>query len=110
MRLPAGLKISMADPGSAFLRIEIACAVPGDVLLFPVEVPAGATVAEAIAEAGIREKNPAIDYENNKIGIFGKLCNMNTILKDGDRIEIYRPLLADPKEARRHRASLQNKR
>lgn len=94
-----------AAPG--LLHVEVACADAGDVILFPVEIAEGATVRDAIEKSGVRQKLHDIDSGINKTGIYGELCGMDTPLKDGDRVEIYRPLIADPKEARRRRASLQ---
>ncbi len=62
------------------------------------------TIAAAIKLSGILEKHPEIDPEKTKVGIFGKLSKADTVLRDKDRIEIYRPLIADPKEVRRKRA------
>ena len=89
------------------LHIEVACADAGDVIILPVEVPQGTTVREAVDKSGIGQKKPDIDLKTSKIGVYGKLCGMDTVLKDGDRVEIYRPLIVDPKEARRRRASSQ---
>ncbi len=64
----------------------------------------GTTVGEAIKESGILQQFPEIDLALNKVGIFGKLARIDTLLRDRDRVEIYRALIADPKEARRRRA------
>ena len=64
----------------------------------------GTRVAEAIQSSGILQKYPEIDLKVNKLGIFGKLTKADAVLRDKDRIEIYRPLIADPKEVRRKRA------
>lgn len=99
----------MAEAGGpALLRVEVACADAGEVMILPVEVGQGATVREAVDQSGIRQRMPGVDFETNPVGIFGKLCGMDTGLRDGDRVEIYRPLIADPKEARRRRSALQN--
>lgn len=97
----------MDNTGPTLLHVEVACADAGDVMILPLDIETGATVREAIDKSGVLQKNPVIDIEKNKIGIYGKLCEMDTLLKDGDRIEIYQPLIADPKESRRRRASLQ---
>jgi hypothetical protein len=62
-------------------------------------------VAEAIERSGIIERFPEIDLAKNKVGIFGKLAKLDKVLQPGDRVEIYRPLIADPKEARKKRAA-----
>ena len=89
---------------SGKISIEVVYALPDEQTLFRQSVPEGATVAEAIKLCGILEKYPEIDLAANKLGIFGKLVKADTVLRDKDRIEIYRPLIADPKEVRRKRA------
>ena len=89
---------------SGKINIEALYALPDEQTLFRQSVPEGATVAEAIQLCGILEKYPEIDLAANKLGIFGKLAKADTVLRDRDRIEIYRPLIADPKEVRRKRA------
>jgi uncharacterized protein len=64
----------------------------------------GSNIEQAIQQSGLLEHFPEIDLEVNKVGIFSKIQKLDTILRSGDRIEIYRPLKADPKEARRQRA------
>ena len=65
----------------------------------------GATVETAIAQSGIMMGFPESSIEGAKVAIFGKITAMSTVLSDGDRVEIYRPLIADPKEVRRKRAA-----
>ena len=89
---------------SGKINIEAVYAMPNEQILFRQQLPEGATVAEAIKLCGILEKYPEIDLASNKLGIFGKLAKSDTVLRDKDRIEIYRPLIADPKEVRRKRA------
>jgi len=89
---------------SGKINIEAVYALPDEQMLFRQSVPEGATVAEAIQLCGILEKYPEIDLAANKLGIFGKLAKADTVLRDKDRIEIYRALIADPKEVRRKRA------
>ena len=89
---------------SGKINIEAVYALPNEQTLFKQQLSEGATVAEAIKFCGILEKYPEIDLASNKLGIFGKLAKADTVLRDKDRIEIYRPLLADPKEVRRKRA------
>ncbi len=87
------------------LNIQIAFALPSETTLIDLSVGAGATVREAIERSGILARHPEIDLASNKVGVFGKLVKLDTGLHDRDRIEIYRPLLADPKEIRRQRAA-----
>ena len=86
------------------ISIEVVYALPSEQTLFKVQVPQDATVTEAIRLSGILEKYPGIDLDKNKFGIYGKLTKIDAVLRDKDRIEIYRPLLADPKDVRRKRA------
>jgi uncharacterized protein len=87
------------------IAVEVAYARPDVQVLLPVEVPDGATVADALRLSKIADRFPEIDLETAKVGIFGKLTRMDTVLKPRDRVEIYRPLIADPKEVRRQRAA-----
>mgnify|MGYP003445457694 CR=1 FL=1 len=68
------------------------------------EVPAGTTVLEAARQSGITGKFEGIDLENSTFGIFGHVVAPKQVLRAGDRVEIYRPLLANPKEVRKARA------
>lgn len=86
------------------IKIEVVYALPHEQTLLKLNVPQGATIAEAIQLSGLLEKYPEIDLAKNKLGLFGKLSKADTVLREKDRIEIYRPLLADPKEVRRKRA------
>lgn len=89
---------------SETIRIEIAYALPHEQILKSLQVAQGITAEQAIRQSGILEKQPEIDLAKNKIGIFGKLAKLDTALRDKDRVEIYRPLIADPKEVRKKRA------
>ena len=89
---------------SGKINIEVVYALPDEQILFKQSAPEGVTVAEAITLCGAFEKYSEIDLAANKLGIFGKLTKADAVLRDRDRIEIYRPLLADPKEVRRKRA------
>jgi putative ubiquitin-RnfH superfamily antitoxin RatB of RatAB toxin-antitoxin module len=73
--------------------------------IFALRLPEGATIAQAIERSGILSKYPEIDLSRNKVGIYSKLSKPDTPLKDKDRVEIYRPLIADPKEVRKQRAA-----
>jgi putative ubiquitin-RnfH superfamily antitoxin RatB of RatAB toxin-antitoxin module len=86
------------------IKIEMVYALPHEQTLLKLEVPANSTIADALKLSGLTEKYPEIDLEKGKFGVFGKLSKTDAILREKDRIEIYRPLLADPKEVRRKRA------
>ncbi len=86
------------------IGIEVAYALPHDQIVLQLNVPAGTTARQAVELSGIGETLSEIDLSQNKLGIFGKLVKPDTILNDRDRVEIYRPLSVDPKEARRRRA------
>lgn len=87
------------------ILVEVAYALPGQQLVLPVRVAAGTTAEQAILASGILLKFPEIDLTLNKLGVFGKLCKSDTVLRERDRVEIYRELIADPKEVRRQRAA-----
>ena len=89
-----------------YMSVEVAYATPDKQLIVAVEVPAGATAAEAVRLSGIEEHFPEIDLENDPIGIFGRKVKRDKALRAGDRVEIYRPLRADPKHVRRELAKL----
>ncbi len=86
------------------ISVEVVYALPDVQTLVQVKVPAGTSVIDAVERSGIREKHPEIDIGKNKIGIFGRLVKNDQIVRENDRIEIYRPLIADPKEVRKKRA------
>ena len=86
------------------LRVEIVYALAGEQVLVALEVAEGTTARQAIERSGILQRFPEIDPVRTPIGIFGRVTAPDTRLNDGDRVEIYRPLPADPKEGRRKRA------
>ena len=87
------------------IRVEVVYALPDKQEILVLRLPAGSTVREAIDRSGILQKYPEIDPEKNKLGIFAKLTKPEAVLRDRDRVEIYRPLIADPKEVRKQRAA-----
>jgi putative ubiquitin-RnfH superfamily antitoxin RatB of RatAB toxin-antitoxin module len=91
-------------PHTHKIKIEAVYALANQQTLLKFEVPAGSTIAEALTLSGLLEKFPEIDLVKGKFGIFSKLSKPDTVLREQDRIEIYRPLIADPKEVRRKRA------
>lgn len=97
--------MNVDDPVNATLQVEIAYARADKQAIIAIEVPAGATVEQAIVQSRIQEQFPEIDLQSAKVGIFGKLGKLSAVLRTGDRVEIYRPLLADPKEVRKKRAA-----
>ena len=86
------------------LQVELAFADPNHQMLLKLEVLPDCTIRAAIEQSGILEQCPHIDLASYGIGIFSQIVDTNTCLKSGDRIEIYPPLLIDPKTARRRRA------
>ena len=87
------------------ISVEVVYALRDRQDLVSLELAEGATVREAIEASGLLEKHPEIDLNGaNKVGVFAKLTPLTTTLQDRDRVEIYRPLIADPKEVRRKRA------
>jgi len=88
---------------AAQISVEVAYARPDTQLILQLSVPVGATIEQAIEQSKILQQFPEIDLSQSKVGIFGKLSKKTTELKAGDRVEIYRPLIADPKEVRRRR-------
>ncbi len=87
------------------INIEVAYAKPDEQMIVPLTVSTLTTAEQAIKKSQILIFFPEIDLTKNKIGIFSKPCKLDTQLRDKDRVEIYRPLIADPKEVRRKRAS-----
>jgi len=88
---------------SARLSVEVCYALPDAQTLIALELPAGATLQQALDASGILKRFPSIDLNAQKVGIFGKLKPLDTVLADHDRVEIYRPLLVDPKVSRQRR-------
>ena len=88
------------------INVEVAYAMPDKQVIRAVNIEEGSTICTAIVQSGILMDFPELDkeLENAQVGIFGKVSANTTVLKDGDRVEIYRPLIADPKEVRRKRA------
>jgi putative ubiquitin-RnfH superfamily antitoxin RatB of RatAB toxin-antitoxin module len=86
------------------IKIEVVYALPHEQVLLKLDVPQLSTIADAIKLSGLMEKYPEIDLTKGKFGLFGKLSKTDTGLREKDRVEIYRPLIADPKEVRRRRA------
>ncbi len=88
------------------LRVEVAFALPEKQRILPVDVTEGTTMWQAVCLSGIVDEFPQIDLETAKMGLFGKVVKSpeDHVLREGDRVEIYRPLVIDPKQARLNRA------
>jgi putative ubiquitin-RnfH superfamily antitoxin RatB of RatAB toxin-antitoxin module len=87
------------------LKVEVVYATPERQMSYMLELEEGATVGDAVARSGALAEFPEIDLTRNRVGIYGRLVTLGARLGDGDRVEILRPLVADPKEARRRRAA-----
>lgn len=85
--------------------VEVAYALADKQSLISLEVKEGTTLAEAIEASGILEIYNQIDLSKQQVGIFSKFASLDTVLREKDRVEIYRPLVADPKEVRKERAA-----
>ena len=88
----------------AKLRIEVVYARPAGEDTVKVELPSGATALDAVRASGLLARHPEIDLGRQAVGIYGHAVEPGVRLADGDRVEIYRPLVVEPKEARRRRA------
>lgn len=86
------------------IAVEVAYALPQKQYLYRIALPVGSTVEQGIQASGILSVRTDIDLAKNKVGIYSRPVKLTDELQDGDRIEIYRPLIADPKELRRQRA------
>ena len=88
------------------IRIEVVYPLKTEQKIIGLSVPEGTTLKEAVERSGILAQQPEIDLGGtNKTGIWNKLAKLDVVLRDRDRVEIYRPLIADPKEVRRQRAA-----
>ena len=87
------------------IPVEVVYPLPEEQILYLTEVPAGGSVRDGILASGVLKRYPNLKLDELKVGIFGKLTTLKTPLQAKDRIEIYRPLLADPKEVRKQRAA-----
>ncbi len=87
------------------ILVEVAYALPHKQAIVEVEVADGTTALDAARQSGIAEQFEGIDLDDAKLGIFGKAVSPTQVLRAGDRVEVYRPLIADPKEVRKERAA-----
>ena len=88
----------------SLIAVTVVLAMPDRAIEVPLRLPLGATVSDALAQSGLAALDPRLDLERVPVGIFGRRVESKRTLADGDRVEIYRPLVADPKTARRKRA------
>ena len=86
------------------MRVEVVFALPDRQVLVLLDVEEGATVAQAIRESGIERRFPEVDMSALEVGIWGRPADRSHVLREGDRVEIYRRLEIDPREARRLKA------
>ncbi len=86
------------------ITVEVAYALPNEQSVVKLDLPEGATIEQAIQLSGLLQRHPEIDLSRNKVGIFGQVQKLDRVLVDHDRVEIYRPIICDPKEVRRQRA------
>lgn len=87
------------------INVEVAYVNDDRSFLLPLTLNHSASISDVIAKSGILDQCPEIDLKENKVGVFSQVRELNDLVEDGDRIEIYRPLLADPKDSRRRRAA-----
>lgn len=91
-------------PERATIRVSVVCAAPDRVFLRELDLPRDASVRDAIEASGFRQAWPEVPVSAERLGVFARKVDFDTPLNEGDRVEIYRPLKIDPKEARRKRA------
>ena len=87
------------------MRIEVVYALPDVQTVIELHMEEGVTAIEAVKQSGVLDKHPELLGQELTLGIFSKGCQHDHVLKEGERVEIYRPLLADPKEIRKRRAA-----
>lgn len=88
------------------IHVDVVYATPARQVVKTLVLPAGSNVEAAIRASGLLEEFPEIDLGVNRAGVFGEMVGLNESLEGGERVEIYRPLIVDPKEARRQRAKV----
>ena len=96
----------MAETDCDMIKVEVAYALPHKQVLIPLHVKKGTTVYDAVVESGVADRFPDIDLETAPMGVFGKAERKpkERVLNEGERVELYRPLIAEPKEVRKRRA------
>lgn len=98
--------MSDIQPGAGKITVEVSYALPHRQQIIGLEVAEGTTMYAAVEQSGIAKQFPELDLESSKMGVFGKVVAnpKSELLRAGDRVEVYRPLIADPKEVRKARA------
>ncbi|KZN46103.1 RnfH family protein [Pseudoalteromonas luteoviolacea] len=86
------------------IKVEVVFALPDKATTVTVDVAEGTSAEQVVLQSGILERCPEIESTNLSLGIWNRTVKLHQVVKEGDRIEVYRPLIADPKEARRRRA------
>ncbi|MEP0202243.1 MAG: RnfH family protein [Halioglobus sp.] len=94
-----------SDNAPATIKVEVAYALPDKQSLLALDVPAGTTAMQAAGQSALAQQYDELIVADAKLGIFGKVVAPTQVLREGDRVEIYRPLIADPKEVRKARAA-----
>ncbi|PID45853.1 MAG: RnfH family protein [Proteobacteria bacterium] len=97
-------KVSAGSVADDLVNVELVYALPEQQTLLSFTVPKGTTLAQGITLSMIQDHYPDLDVASLKAGLFGKIAPGTQVLRDKDRIELYRPLIADPKEVRKQRA------
>jgi hypothetical protein len=87
------------------LQVYVVYATPKDEFIHPMRVAPGTTIGQAVEGSGVLARFPEINLVTQPVGIYGKKKTLDTVLRERDRIELYRPLVADPKDSRRKRAA-----
>jgi uncharacterized protein len=87
------------------IQVEVTYARPERQDVIELKLPEGSTIGQAIEASGLLQRYPELDLAKLKVGVYGKLGRVDTVLRERDRVEIYRPLIADPKEVRKQRAA-----
>lgn len=93
-----------ASDKEKLLQVEVVYGVPEKQKIITISTPENTSIEQAINDSGIKDVFPEIDLSKNKVGIWNRAAKLSDVVEDGDRIEIYRPLIADPKEVRKRRA------
>lgn len=92
------------------IQVEVAAGMPDKQVVISLVVPEGTTLIDAVKRSGLAEHLPELEIDPQRLGIFGRRRRSDSELRDGDRVEVYRPLTADPKEVRRQLAELERTR
>ena len=94
----------VTQPGDE-VQVYVSYATAGDEFILPMRVAPGTTIGQAIEGSGVLSRFPEINLVTQPVGIYGKKKTLDTVLRERDRVELYRPLVADPKDSRRKRAA-----